>query len=430
MKNIRIGIIGFGTVGRGVVKNLQRNLAVFRRHFGVPVELAKIADKDLKTDRGINIPQGMLISDAEEIVNDKSIDIVVELIGGIEPAMSLIKKALSNGKSVVTANKALLAEKGEELFKHAGLHNREIFFEASVGGGIPIIKGLREGLAANRIFSIYAIINGTTNYILSRMKEEKISFKDALKSAKDEGYAEADPRLDISGMDSAHKIVLLSSIASGKWIKLNEVYSEGIEKVDQIDIEYAKELGFVIKLLAVYKEKNNAIEVRVNPTMVGDKGMLAAVTGAYNAILLEGDFVGNILYYGLGAGEKPTASAVVSDILDISRNIISGKSRPFIPDFPNREKKIIGIGEIRSKYYFRFTVLDRTGVLSKIAGVLGDNKISISSVIQKGRNKGNAVPIVVLTHKAYERDMRDAIDIIDKMDVTKGKTVVYRVGGF
>ncbi len=429
MKNIRVGIIGFGTVGKGVVKNLQKNTGVFSRDFGAPIELVRVVDKDIKTDRGIKLPEGMLVSDVEAIINDESIDIVVELIGGIEPAKTLIKKALSNGKSVVTANKALLAEYGEELFKHAGLNNREIFFEASVGGGIPIIKGLREGLAANRIFSIYAIINGTTNYILSRMKEERVSFKDALKAAKGEGYAEADSRLDISGMDSAHKIVLLSSIASGKWIELGKVNVEGIEKVEQIDIEYARELGFVIKLLAVYKEKSNGIEVRVNPTMVDDKGMLAAVTGAYNAILLEGDFVGNILYYGLGAGEKPTASAVVSDILDISRNIISGKSRPFIPDFPNKEKKIIDIGDIRSKYYFRFTVLDKTGVLSKIAGILGDNKISIASVIQKGRNKGNAVPIVVLAHKAYEKDMRRAIGIIDKLDVTKGKTVVYRVGG-
>ncbi|MBN2191137.1 MAG: homoserine dehydrogenase, partial [Candidatus Aureabacteria bacterium] len=422
-------IIGFGTVGKGVVKNLQKNAGVFSRNFGAPVELVRIADKDVKTDRGVKLPEGMLVADAESIVNDKSIDIVVELIGGIEPAKSLIKKALANGKSVVTANKALLAEYGEELFRHAGSHNREIFFEASVGGGIPIIKGLREGLAANKIFSIYAIINGTTNYILSRMKEEKVSFKDALKAAKSEGYAEADSKLDISGMDSAHKIVLLSSIASGKWIELDKVYVEGIERVEQVDIEYARELGFVIKLLAVYKEKNNGIEVRVNPTMVDNKGMLAAVTGVYNAILLEGDFVGNILYYGLGAGEKPTASAVVSDILDVSRNMVAGKARPFIPDFPNREKKIIDIGDIRSKYYFRFTVLDKTGVLSRIAGVLGDNRISISSVIQKGRNKGNAVPIVVLTHKAYEKDMREAISIIDKLEVTKGNTVVYRVGG-
>ncbi|MCK9556045.1 homoserine dehydrogenase [bacterium] len=429
MKNIRVGIIGFGTVGKGVVKNLQKNTGVFSRDFGAPIELVRIADKDIKTDRGVKLPEGMLVSDVEAIINDESIDIVVELIGGIEPAKTLIKKALSNGKSVVTANKALLAEHGEELFKHAGLNNREIFFEASVGGGIPIIKGLREGLAANRIFSIYAIINGTTNYILSRMREEKVSFKDALKAAKGEGYAEADSGLDISGMDSAHKIVLLSSIASGKWIELRKVNVEGIEKVEQIDIEYARELGFVIKLLAVYKEKSNGIEVRVNPTMIDNKGMLAAVAGVYNAILLEGDFVGNILYYGLGAGEKPTASAVVSDILDISRNIISGKSKPFIPDFPNKEKKIIDIGDIRSKYYFRFTVLDKPGVLSKIAGILGDNKISIASVIQKGRNKGNAVPIVVLAHKAYEKDMRKAIGIIDKLDVTKGKTVVYRVGG-
>ncbi|MCK5655651.1 MAG: homoserine dehydrogenase [Candidatus Aureabacteria bacterium] len=429
MKKINVGIIGFGTVGKGVVKNLLKNGSAFSKKIGIPVKLVKVADKDIKSNRGIKLAKGMLVSNADLILEDESIDIVVELIGGIHPAKEFIKKALSKGKRVVTANKALLAEHGKELFEHAAKNNSEIFFEASIGGGIPVVKGLREGLAANKIYSIHAIINGTTNYILSRMGNEGISYREALKAAQKEGYAEANPKLDVGGMDSAHKIAILASLSSGKWIDLKDIHVKGIENVEQIDIDYARELGLVIKLLAVYKEKQDGIEVSVTPVMVKDKSMLAAVSAAYNAVLVEGDFVGNILYYGLGAGEKPTASAVVSDILDISRNILSGKSKPFILDFPNSRKKVKPMGKIRSRYYFRFRVIDKPGVLSKIAGVLGKHQISISSVIQKERNKGSAVPIVVMTHKACEKDVQKAIKLIDNLGMIKSKTVVYRVGG-
>src|SRR3989338_4070541 len=321
MQKINIGLIGFGTVGTGVVKVLKENAKTIQERLGAEVVLKRIADKDLTRDRGVEVEKAILTADANEILNDPSINIVIELMGGIEPAKTFILKSLKNKKHVVTANKALLSQHGEEIFKTASANNVDIGFEASVGGGIPIIKALKEGLVANRINSIYGIINGTANYILSKMTNEGGKFEDVLKKAQEKGYAEADPTYDVEGIDTAHKLAILINLAYGTYIKPADIYTEGISKITPLDIKFAREFGYKIKLLAIAKEEDGRIEARVHATMIPAEHLLSTVDGVYNAIYLRGNAVGPVMFYGKGAGMMPTASAVAADVVDICRKI-------------------------------------------------------------------------------------------------------------
>ena len=427
---INIGIIGFGTVGTGTAKILIQNRKLLKDRTGVDVNLRRIADLDIKRDRGIKLPKGVLINNADSLIADPDIHIVVELIGGTTIAKDIMLKAIRNGKHVVTANKALLATHGKEIFKAAEKANVQVGFEASVAGGIPIIKIISEGLVANRIKSIYGIINGTTNYILSKMSDENAEFSEVLKEAQKLGYAEADPTYDIEGIDSAHKISILASLAYGTQFSLKDVYREGISKISSMDIEFARELGYKLKLLAIAKETNGKVELRVHPTMVPEEFLLSKVDGVFNAVYVDGDAVGSTLYYGRGAGDMPTGSAVVSDIVDISCNIVN-KTIGRNPLFSRSEKRknLLKMDDVRSMYFFRFSAIDKPGVLSRISGILGKYNISIASVIQKDRREGKAVPLVVLTHRAREKDVRTAVREINKLQIVTDKTVVIRVEG-
>ncbi|KAF0144271.1 MAG: homoserine dehydrogenase [Nitrospirae bacterium] len=428
---INIGIIGFGTVGTGTAKILIGNRDIISRRAGFDINLKRIADVDIKRDRGIKLDKGVLTTDAEKILNDPEIDIVVELIGGKRPAKDFILKAIRNKKHVVTANKALLATEGNGIFAEAEKYGVEIGFEASVAGGIPIIKVIREGLIANRIMAVYGIINGTSNYILTKMTDEGIEFSDALKEAQRLGYAEADPTFDIEGIDSAHKLAILASLAYNIPLSLDEIYKEGITRITSQDIEFAGELGYKIKLLAIAKASDGKVELRVHPTMVPKDYLISKVDGVFNAIYVNGDAVGDTLYYGRGAGDMPTGSSIVSDIVDIARNIKKGATGriPGIGSVKGAGLKIKNIEEIEAMYYFRFSAYDKPGVLSKVSGVLGKFNISIASVIQKGRRVGEAVPLIVLAHRAKERDVAKAVAEIDKLPVVADKTLYIRVEG-
>ncbi len=427
---INVGIIGFGTVGSGTVRILLENKDILKERLGFEIHLKRIATRNVNKERGIKVSEGLVTADVNVLLNDPDIHIVVELIGGNTPAKDFILQAISKGKHVVTANKALLATEGNEIFKAAQKAGVEIGFEASVAGGIPIIKVIREGLIANRIKAVYGIINGTSNYILTKMTEEHVEFSDALKEAQNLGYAEADPTLDIEGIDSAHKLAILAFLSYGMSIPYEDIYVEGISHIATQDIDFASELGYKVKLLAIAKESNNDIELRVHPTMLPRDYLIAKVEGAFNAIYVEGDATGSTLYYGRGAGDLPTGSAVVSDIVSIARNIAKNATGriPLMP-VTARDIKIKKIDDVVSMYYFRFSALDRPGVLSKISGILGNYNISIASVIQKGRRIGEAVPLVVLTHRAKERDVRQAIKEIDLLPVVMDKTVFIRVEG-
>ena len=427
---INIGIIGFGIVGSGTAKVLLANKDILNERLGFKLNLRRIADLDITTDRGIKIPEGVLTTDVNQLFSDPEIDIVVELIGGIKPAKDFILKAIQNGKHVVTANKALLATHGTDIFNAAREKGVEVGFEASVAGAIPIIKVIKEGLIANRIKAIYGIINGTSNYILTKMTDENVEFADALKEAQTLGYAEADPTFDIEGIDTAHKLTILATLSYGIPLSFGSVHIEGISTITAQDINFASELGYKVKLLAITKEADGEIELRVHPTMLPKDYLIAKVDGPFNAIYVEGDATGSTMYYGRGAGSVPTGSAVVSDIADIARNI-QKNALGRVPTIPNisGEVRIRKMDDITSRYYFRFSALDKPGVLSKISGILGNHNISITSVIQKGRMVGEAVPLVVLTHEAKEKDMRLAIEEIDKLPVVMGKTVIIRVEG-
>lgn len=426
MKKVNIGIIGFGTVGSGSAKILIQNGKIISERTGITPTLKRIADLDTKTDRGIQLEKGVLTSDARSILEDPEIDIVVELIGGINPAKEFIMKALEQKKHVVTANKALLASEGNELFEVARKNDVYLGFEAAVAGGIPIIKVLREGLAANRILSLYGIINGTSNFILTKMTDENVDFSSTLKEAQRLGYAEADPTFDIEGIDSAHKLAILTSIAYGIPLSFDQVYCEGISKVAPLDISFARELGYKIKLLAITKATNGEVEMRVHPTMVHISHFISKVDGVFNAVYVSGDSVGETMYYGRGAGDMPTGSAVVGDIIDIAL----GRTGDFGSQLkPYGAFTIKSIDAVESMYYFRFSAIDKPGVLSRISGILGSNNISIASVIQKGRREGEAVPLVVLTHKSVEKDVKKAIKEIDALDVVADKTIIIRVEG-
>ena len=427
---INIGIIGFGTVGTGTASILIKNRKLLKDRTGFDIHLKKIADLDIKRDRGIRLPKGVLTNNADSLIADPDIPIIVELIGGTTVAKEIMLKAIRNGKHVVTANKALLATHGTEIFKAAERNGVRVGFEASVAGGIPIIKIISEGLVANRIKSIYGIINGTTNYILSKMSDEKAEFSDVLKEAQNLGYAEADPTYDIEGVDSAHKLAILASLAYGTQFSLRDVYREGISWISSMDIEFARELGYKLKLLAITKETNGKIELRVHPTMIPEEFLLSKVDGVFNAVYVEGDAVGSTLYYGRGAGDMPTGSAVVSDIVDISCDIVHktiGRNPLFSRG--DKGKNLLKMDDVISMYFFRFSAIDKPGVLSRISGILGKYNISIASVIQKDRRAGKAVPLVVLTHRAREKDVLSAVKEINKLPIVADKTVFIRVEG-
>ncbi len=430
---IGVGIIGFGTVGTGVAKVLLDNAKLIRRRLGVPVELVRVADVDITRDRGIVLPSGLLTTDAKQVINDPAIDIVIELIGGHDTAKRVILDAIAAGKQVVTANKALLALHGEEIFEAAARKGVDLGFEGSVGGGIPVIRALTEGLAGNTVQSIYGIINGTSNYILSRMTREGHSFEAVLKDAQQAGYAEADPTFDVAGTDSAHKLAILASLAYGTPVNFKEIYTEGITHITPTDIAYAKEFGFTIKLLGIAKLIDGEVEARVHPTMLPSASPIAQIEGVYNAIQLVGDAVGDVVLYGQGAGSMPTGSAVVSDVIAIGRNLLKDAvGRVPVASFQQDQRRPLRMKpmeEIRSLYYLRFTVVDRPGVLAQIAGELGRCGISISSMLQQGRREGQTVPVVMKTHMAKERDVQSALREINRKAFVSEPTILIRVEG-
>jgi len=430
---IGVGIIGFGTVGTGVAKVLLDNAALIRRRVGVPVELVRIADLDVSRDRGIQLPAGLLTTDAKQVLNDPAVDIVIELIGGYDIAKRVIMDAIHAGKHVVTANKALLALHGEEIFEAASRKGVDLGFEASVGGGIPVVRALMEGLAGNTIQSIYGIINGTSNYILSKMTHEGRDFETVLKDAQQAGYAEADPTFDVAGIDSAHKLAILVSLAYGTPVNFKDIYTEGISHITATDIAYAKEFGCVIKLLGIAKLVDGEIEARVHPTMLPAASPIAQVEDVYNAIQLVGDAVGDVVLFGRGAGSMPTGSAVVSDVIAIGRNLLTGAvgrvpAASFQQD-QRRPLRMKPMEEITSLYYLRFMVVDRPGVLAQIAGELGRCGISISSVLQQGRREGQTVPVVIKTHMAQERDVQTALREINRKPFVSEPATLIRVEG-
>jgi homoserine dehydrogenase len=431
MKRISVGLIGLGTIGTGVVKLLQEKGILLSERIGAEIYLKKIADIDIQRSRGIPIDQAKLTTNATEILNDPGIDIVIELMGGYEPARTYILEALSEKKHVVTANKALLATHGDEIFAKALSQGVNIGFEASVGGTIPIIKTVKESLIANTIESIFAIVNGTSNFILSKMTDEGKPFDVVLKEAQHLGFAEANPTYDVDGIDASHKLAILLSLAYGRKVRLDDIYREGIAQIGAQDIDFARELGYRIKLLAIAVRRNNMIEARLHPTMIPFDHLLANVNGNFNAFHIIGDAADSIFLYGQGSGMMPTASAVVSDIVDISRDILKGIAGRIPPRVLN-EKSIEAISllpfdQIETNYYFRFSVLDQPGVLSRISGVLGENNIRIATVIQKGRKQGGAVPIVMTTHKARECDVRKAMDDVNRLDVVMDSTMLIRI---
>ncbi|RKY75303.1 homoserine dehydrogenase, partial [candidate division KSB1 bacterium] len=424
----QVGLIGLGTIGRGVAKLLlgrQKELSYGR---GFDLQLVRIADVDITTPRGIDLPAEILTTDAYQIIDDSNISIVIELIGGIEPARTYILRALEQGKSVVTANKALLSQHGEELLQVAQRNGTYLYFEASVCAGIPIIRIIREGLVANRIQKFYGILNGTTNYILTKMAEEESSFKEALARAQQKGYAEADPTLDISGLDAAQKLSILLRVGFNVSIPVEDIFCEGIEKITSRDIEYARELGYAIKLLAIAKRLDRFIEARVHPVLIPSGTLLADVKDEFNSVELTGDSVGTQVFYGKGAGEMPTASAVLADVIEIAQKGVQNFSLAENQISPTNEYlEVLPMQEVKTPYYFRFTVVDQPGVLAEIARLLANEDISIASVIQKERHQGGSVPIVIMTHQAKEKAMRKAIDNINKLPVVKAPTQVIRV---
>jgi homoserine dehydrogenase len=422
----KIGIAGYGTVGTGVAELLITHKNLIKEKTGLELELSAVLDKDWQRERPFSIDDSLKVSSLKELL-DRS-DIVVELIGGVGFAKELIEKAIESKKHVVSANKHLIATHGKEIFEKAKEHNVSIEFEASVGGGIPIIKALKEGLVANKINYIHGILNGTTNYILTSMLDEGKSFEEALKEAKALGYAEQDPTFDIEGIDAAHKIAILSSIAYGGYIDFNDIYIEGISNIDLLDVELGRELGYTIKLLAIAKAVDGELEVRVHPTFINHQEQLAKVSGVYNAILIEGDFVGKSMLYGKGAGSKPTASAVVSDIIDIAKNT-QKRFQAF-----NTDKSLKLNRNFNTRYYIRFEVEDKIGVLASIANVFAKYGISIASVLQKEmvckvakKENSLVVPLVILTHKAYEKDIKTALKDIEELSVVKGKPILIRL---
>jgi homoserine dehydrogenase len=431
MQSIGIGLAGMGNVGAGVYKHLTQNRALLRERMGLELHVRKCVVRDLHRDRGVEVPQELLTTNWQELLDDPEIQIVVELMGQKKESLDLILGAIERKKIVVTGNKALLAEHGKEIFAAATQHKVPVFFEAAVAGGIPIIKTIREALIGNHIQSAHGIINGTSNYILTRMTEEEMSFADALKLAQEGGYAEADPTLDVNGWDAAHKAIILASLAYGFWVPTDRIHVEGIEALTATDIRFAKLLGYKIKLLGIIKAGDSGeIEVRVHPTLVPEKHVLASVSGVFNAIALKGDVVGDTLFYGRGAGQDPTSSAVISDIAEAADALLSPRRNlGFMPHGLYGTCK--PIDDIESQYYLRLTVEDRPGVIAQIAGVLGDANIGISSILQpESEEEGATVALVVMLHTATNGQIVQALHHISSLDCVKRPPRMIRVEHF
>ncbi|MBI4353200.1 MAG: homoserine dehydrogenase [Candidatus Omnitrophica bacterium] len=424
---VGIGLLGLGTVGMGVFRILKTHAADIARKTGVRLELKKICVKSLSKKRSVKVPRSLLTDDARKLLSDPSIQIVVELIGGIHPAKEIIGKAFQSGKHVVTANKALLAEQGSEIFRQARRFGKNLGMEASVCGGIPLVKSLKEGLASNRISHFLGIVNGTCNFILTSMSEEGMNFKEALKEAQARGYAEKDPRLDVEGTDSAHKLAVLARLSFGAEVSFKDIFVEGIGSLSSVDIAYAKELGYGMKLLAIGKKLGGGLELRVHPTMLPFNHPLSSVRGVYNAVFVHADQAGDLLFYGKGAGMFPAASAVMSDVVDIAKQIVRGARESNGREEKPRKARVLSMDELRSEYYLHFQVIDKPGVLGRIAQTLGKNRISILSVHQKESHDSKSVPVVILTHQALEKNVRRALRAIDAQKDVTAKPVLIRV---
>lgn len=428
---VRVGLLGCGTVGTGVVKLLRRNAQMFERKLGAQLELRAVADRSLKPQPTLGLTRTLIMRDPLELAARADVDIVVELLGGREPARSAILIALENGKDVVTANKALLAEDGEQIFRAAAERGLAVGFEASVGGGVPIIRTLREALAGDRQRAVYGIVNGTCNYILTRMSEQGSEFSTVLKQAQRNGLAEADPTLDIDGHDAAHKLCLLVTLAFGVMLKPDQVYTEGISKIEPLDVACATELGFALKLLAIAKEEDGAIEARVHPTMTPASHLLSSVRDAFNAIYIQSEALGSSMYFGLGAGQMPTATAVAADILEIARRRLCNARWAVNPlGYPVqglRPARVKPMDDVVCEYYLRFMAADRPGVLGAIASVLGHYGISLASVIQRERSGAAAVPVIMRTHEAREKALKLALGEIQKLSAVKTRPVFIRI---
>jgi homoserine dehydrogenase len=431
MQPVQLGLIGCGTVGTGVVRLLIHQRELIQQRTGIALVLRHVADLDRTTDRGVSFDPGVFIDDAWRVVNDPQVDIVIEMIGGTTLAKDLVLAAIQNGKQIVTANKALLAIHGNEVFQAAAAAGVDLAFEASVGGCMPIIKTLREALVGNTIQGMTGILNGTCNYILSKITEEGIAFSTALAQAQAGGYAEVDPTLDIGGFDTAHKLAILTALAYGTRINYDDIYIEGISAITPLDIQFAADFGYRIKLLAISKNRGGAVEARVHPAMIPLDNILSNVNGTLNAITVNGHAVQDLFLSGRGAGMLPTASAVLSDIVDLARNLRRGAVGrvPLTGYQPDRihTTPVMPVTEIVTHYYFRFTVEDKPGVLAAIAGILGQNGISIKSVQQKGRKTEGHVPIVMLTHRAKEADVRQALDQIRGLGVVGAAPMFIRI---
>jgi len=433
MSDIKVGLIGFGNIGAGVVRLLQENADVIRTKVGTGIVLKRIADLDITTDRGVTVDPGVLSTSVADIFDDPEVSVVIELIGGYEPAKSFVLKAIEKGKHIVTANKALLALHGDEIYAAAARKGVEVQFEAAVGGGIPVLTAIKGNLAANNFGSVIGIMNGTCNYILTRMTQEGADFADMLKVAQELGYAEPDPTFDIEGVDTAHKLAILVSLCFGTKIDFNSIYTEGISKISGMDVKFANDFGYRIKLLAIGKHSDGQVEARVHPTMIPLHNPLAEVNGVFNAIRLTGDFVGPVMFYGRGAGQNPTASAIVGDLIGLARTMQAGAGRRMAPlgflDGEIRTLPLKSMADIVSKYMLRFSALDKPGVLASIAGALGNHGISIESMVQTTHQDSDAtpVPIVIKTHEAREGSVQAALEEIDRLEIICEKTVFIRI---
>ena len=427
-QKVKIAIIGFGTIGSGVAKILQENAEEITHKTGLQLKLAHVVDMDLTRPRSVTLPEGILHNDLKKVLSDSEVSIAVVLVGGTEIACEIQKKLLTAGKDVVTANKALLAERGEEIFETARQHHRCLAFEASCCGGVPVVGAIRMGLTANRISTMYGIVNGTCNYILSEMSEAGKEYEVALKEAQAAGFAEADPTLDVNGSDSAHKLAILGLLAFGQKINYYEISTEGIENIQLTDIHYGRELGYVMKLPAIAEQTNKGLSLRVHPSFINENEPLAQVSGPFNAVSIFGDAVGHTSYYGRGAGMMPTASAVVADIIDVAR----GNAKRVFDTTPalgcmTESALMCPPEEIVSRFYLRLTVVDQPGVFARIASVLGERKISISACLQHESESADRVPVVIMTHLARQGDMNQALEDMDKLDIVKEKTVCIHV---
>jgi len=433
MNDIKVGLIGFGNIGAGVVKLLRENAELIRGKVGTGIVLKRIADRDITRDRGVVVDPGVLTTDVNDIFDDPEISVVIELVGGYEPAKSFVLKAIENGKHIVTANKALLALHGEDIYAAAARKNVEVQFEAAVGGGIPVLTAIKGNMAANNFGSVFGIMNGTCNYILTRMTQEGADFADVLKAAQELGYAEPDPTFDIEGIDTAHKLAILVTLCFGTRIDFNAIHTEGISKISGLDVKFARDLGYRIKLLAIGKMVDGQIEARVHPTMIPLHNPMADVNGVFNAIRLTGDFVGAVMFYGRGAGQDPTASAIVGDLIGLSRTMVAGAGRTVAPlgllDGKVKSLPVKPMSDIVSKYMLRFSARDLPGVLGTITSALGHHGISISSMVQTAHKADDTapVPIVITTHEAQEGAVQAALTEIDNLDFICEKTSFIRI---